>query len=138
MERDKKYMTTATARRYYTPDKGRADFVVYTKEALSRGDTHALSIELRDMAKRVLGPLENNFSVRVQTMATPGIQSVMYVSEAHVSLFKRAFGLTGVDDTETIFNAIIKRAQTEYDLLVRGAEHNPLSVLIEDDDKAPR
>jgi hypothetical protein len=124
-------------KRYYTPETGRADFLVYTKEALSRDDTHALSAELRNMAKRVLGPIGNNFSVRVQTMAHPDLQSVLYVSEAHVSLFKRAFGLTGVDDTETIFNAIIKRAQTEYDLLVRGAEHNPLSVLI-DDDAAPR
>jgi len=75
------------------------------------------------MTNRIVGP--NNTTVTLKT-ASRG-QSTMHVTRDQIETFRKAFGLTALND-EALHAALTKRAKTEYTLLTRGENNTPLHV----------
>jgi len=97
---------------------------VYTRSALSSTEAVSLSHEIKRMLNRVIGP-QNNTKVRVKTEHSG--QSTLTVSETQLLGFQKSFGLTSID-SELARDVLSNRAQTEYSLLCRGGNENPLLV----------
>ena len=103
------------------------DLTVYTRSALSSNEAVSLSHELKRMLNRIIGPQNNNAKVRVKTEHSG--QSTLTVSETQLLGFQKSFGLTSID-SELARDVLSKRAKTEYSLLCRGANENPLLVTL--------
>ena len=100
-----------------------SDLTVFVRSALSETESIALTNELKRLATRVLGPNESTITLRTLSRG----QSTMHVTRDQIETFRKAFGLTALND-EALHAALTKRAKTEYTLLTRGENNTPLHV----------